>query len=44
MYGPTDALTAVGSPRRPRAAIIDIGGTAAKHLLFDCTLLRGHRD
>ncbi|MFJ2420209.1 phosphatase domain-containing protein [Streptomyces brevispora] len=35
----TDAV-----PRRPRAVIVDIDGTVAKHVLPDGRLLRGHHD
>ncbi|MFD4242694.1 hypothetical protein ACFWP3_13995 [Streptomyces sp. NPDC058525] len=39
-----NALTTIGTPRRPRAVIVDIDGTVAKHELSDGTLLRGHRE
>ncbi|MGW0896942.1 phosphatase domain-containing protein [Streptomyces goshikiensis] len=39
-----NALTAMEAPRRPRAVIVDIDGTVAKHVLSDGTLLRGHHD
>ncbi|MFJ6138906.1 hypothetical protein [Kitasatospora sp. NPDC092286] len=39
-----NARTAMETPSRPRAVIVDIDGMAAKHVLPDGTLLRGHHD
>ncbi|MFE7115009.1 hypothetical protein ACFU99_06235 [Streptomyces sp. NPDC057654] len=39
-----NARTAIGTPHRPRAVIVDIDGTIAKHVLPDGRLLRGHHD
>ncbi|MFJ5740081.1 phosphatase domain-containing protein [Streptomyces microflavus] len=39
-----NSYTTVGMPGRPRAVIVDIDGTVAKHVLSDGTLLRGHHD
>ncbi|MFI5702557.1 hypothetical protein ACIA78_21230 [Streptomyces xanthochromogenes] len=39
-----NALATTGTPCRPRAVIVDIDGTVAKHVLSDGTLLRGHHD
>ncbi|MEW1548352.1 hypothetical protein [Streptomyces tsukubensis] len=39
-----NARTVIEAPPRPRAVIVDIDGTVAKHVLSDGTLLRGHHD
>ncbi|MBD0673924.1 hypothetical protein [Streptomyces sp. CBMA156] len=39
-----NALAAMGTPRRPRAVIVDIDGTVAKNVLSDGTMLRGHHE
>ncbi|MFJ7280512.1 hypothetical protein [Kitasatospora sp. NPDC098663] len=40
----TNAPSAMGTPRRPRAVIVHIDGTVAKHVQSDGTMLRGHHE